>query len=566
MNKLNFKHSSFFAAIMMASSVVSAEKYEIIEITPNQKFKQHFAMGMNDLGDVVGLARDSFSFPFYLDTYITTENAALRNRCDISQAELDSGNFDATSTNCLKTQLANVNTQNGSTAYGFSSAYQKVGDVRSFVATNNEAEILNIVDVIDEELGDYTLSNNEELTAINNNGVLVGSVSAPYLPQSFTYTNDEGEEVTYRYYGRDFQKRAILKQADNVTLIEPENATYGGVTAAFDISDSGYVAGIESVAINEFFQPLIEGNCDGVQQPVSVCAWSYAVANSVFDLRPVVWQVDENQQVIGKVQYDLAFESDDVQADNYGASAVAVNGAGIAVGYGDVPRQTNSNSVTTFPLIFQDGETKELLPNRTDYSAGYALDINNNNLIVGKLVKFENLTFKDVAFIYDLNSETLTTPTLFYPKSQGVMTAVNSVGYVVGQAQYEATTASVRRKHAFIYNTVNQEIFDLNDLTECNSEYDIVEARDINNNNDVFATAIKMVEKRDANGEVVLDDNGNAEKEQVTVAVLLKHLPAGEVDDCSDLENPPYERQGLSTSHWLLIPLSFLVVLRRRFI
>ena len=57
-------------------------------------------------------------------------------------------------------------------------------------------------------------------------------------------------------------------------------------------------------------------------------------------------------------------------------------------------------------------------------------------------------------------------------------------GIVVGEGEYEVTTANQRRKHGFIYNTISKEFNDINDLTECSSTYEIIEARDINNNND----------------------------------------------------------------------------------
>jgi hypothetical protein len=557
---MNLCQSAIAVALLLTSTQGLAEKYRIIEVSPSENYRHNFAMSMNDLGDFVGVARESFGFRFYLEPYITGEETALRTGCDISQEEIDSNSFDADSTYCLRGQLA-------SSEEGSSPAYQKVGDIKSFMQLSGATSMVNLADVNDAGLGGFTRSNNETLNGINNNSIAVGAASAPYAPSSFTYTNDDEEEVTYRYFAREFKKRAVVFNGTDTSFIEPVDASYGGVSGAYDISNSGYVAGYESVDVFEEFQTLIDDNCDGSLQPVDVCAWGYSVNENIFEIRPVIWELDADLQVINQTRYDIAFEPNEEQQDNYSAYPTSVNDSGIAVGFGDVPLEISTTSTANFPLIFQNGETKQIIQEQDEYFGGFAFDINNSNVVVGKLIKRVGFnSFEDVIFTYDIDTSELSTPTIFYKNSQGSANAINDNGLVVGEAEYEVTSAITRRKHGFVYDIHSNEFSDLNDLVSCNSGYDIVEVRDINNNDQIFANAMKKVDKLDALGNPTLDSNGDVEQEYVMVAVMLDPVEGGQIDECIDPNDQPYERKGLSHSLLSILGLSFLVVMRRRFI
>ncbi len=560
-------------ATLLASASVFAAEYEVIEVETDPKFKQHFASSINDMGDVTGVARSSFNFRFYNEPYINQTGVPLRLDCGISQAELDSNLYDASSTSCLRTELARETRSNtGRDTYGISAAYQKVGDSKAFVRVSEQFEVPNLVDVEDESLGGITRSNNEYLTAINNNGIAVGTASAPYLPEIFESQDDEGNDINYKIWVREYSKKAIVFNNNQVALLEPEFATHGGVSSAFDINNNGLVAGFESVGLTENAATLIEEECDGVDYPVSVCVWAISVRSSasVFEIRPAIWQIDSNNDVVSKQSFGLAFTPSESQTLNYGAFATAINDNGIAVGYGDAPINADSNRVDTFPLIFKDGQTSELLENHNDYDAGFALDINNNNVVVGIVQKITNTSrgpaYKDSFFVYDIDANKFETPSSFYSTSQTVASAINDNGLVVGEGEYEVTNSEQRRKHGFIYDINSKEFNDVNDLIACQSPYEIVEIRDINNNNEIIGTALKFVDKRDSLGAIVKDSNGVVEKEQVTVAVVLKPVLGGTRDACPEKESTPYKRKGFSFNYWLILSLSFLVVMRRRFL
>ena len=76
--------------------------------------------------------------------------------------------------------------------------------------------------------------------------------------------------------------------------------------------------------------------------------------------------------------------------------------------------------------------------------------------------------------------------------------------------------------------------------------YKMVEAKSINENNEVFGVATKTVEKRNSLGGVVTDVNGNIEYESVAVAVKLSPIPNGEVENCKAPDAEFYERSSAS--------------------
>lgn len=564
---MKFSKTAIAVATLLISTASHAAKYKVVELSVAPDYRQSFGIANNDVGDVLSISRDSVNFPFYFDVLSSSIHSTLRANCGVSQEELDAEALDASSAACLKSELAR--TSPASTIYAYNSAFQKVGDIKtSYFGNNYDNGVLNLVDQIDERLGTYTKSNTEQLSNINNSGVAVGTVSAPYVYSTVDIETTEGEFTPTILFSREYGKRAVLLANGEVSTIEPTNTTYGGASSAFDISETGYVSGIQSIGVTDTFTTQIETGCEDSNLPLEICQWSYTVQGNVFKLRPVVWKLDSNNSVIETTTYDLAFEPTEVQTGNYTAYAAAVNDAGIAVGYGDAPlfNSSSATAVAKYPLVFANGETKHILSESDGYDAGYAVDINNQNLVVGKVQKFFDGQFNDTFFVYDLNSDTLEFPVVFYKGSQAIGNSINNNGIVVGEGEYEVTTANQRRKHAFIYNAISKEFNDINDLTECSSTYEIIEARDINNNNEIVATALKTVEQRDALGEVVKDDSGAVVTVEVPVAVLLEPIDGGSVDVCAEDVSAPYERKGFANSIWLISLLGVFVVIRRRFL
>lgn len=542
---------SILSGVFLSGQNALAATYQVTEIAPLEQYRQHFAMDINDNGQVLGVVRDSFNFPFYLEDYLTELNASGLS-CDVSEEERSSGQFDAFSSACVRTALTN-NANNA--------LFQKIGDNKSFISEAGSAQLLNLVDVVDTEIDSLTNSNTEHLRSINSQGLAVGRVTAPFTTVLFTQT---GENATsseeQKMWQRDYNSRAIVYINGEVRTIEPEFTTYGGESEATDISNLGFVAGQTSVSMAQATIDNIEEDCTGELSPEKVCVWRKSLSARLYESRPVVWKLDDNGNVESKQIFDLAFVPNEEQTANYFATATTVNDSGVAAGFGHVFRE--DDVLTTQPLYYQGSETKTFMDDSV-YDAGFAADINNSGVIVGTVQKFFDRVFNDEFFIYNIATGEFETPPTFYQTAESNANGINDSGKVVGEAEFEVTTDSVRRKHGFLYDSVTKEFFDLNDLTECGSQYEIVETKAINNSDQIVATALKLVDRRDALGQVVTDDDGTVRKEEVAVTVLLTPT-GGQIDDCTEIEEPPVERKGSSNSFVLSFGLLILALFRRR--
>lgn len=557
---------SLVATALLSATPALSATYEVIELQPVEGHKFHFANALNNNGDVIGLAGGSFNFKFYKDAHLNDDTSAgnntqstIKELCDISDAEFENSEYDADSTYCIKQILA-VNSLSG--------RYQKVGDVKSFynASGNQSSEIINLVDYIDEDLQSYTLSNEESLLGINDAGVRVGMASAPFNPISFQQTGENASETPIRLYQQDYTNRGFINIGDTVTELPPVYSQYGGQSAATGISNTNYVSGLISIDIDADFESDVNTQCTGELTPVNMCAWllqnnALRAGKNAFKIRPVVWQLDETGAVVDTQVYGLGFEETDLFNSTYYGAARSVNDAGIAVGYGSMITEGSSHRI--FPMVYKNGEATAITGS-LEYFQGFAVDVNNNNIAIGKVDSQSGR--KEEFFVYDIDKSAFSTPETFFKGAQSRANAINDNGIVIGEAEYEytATANQDRRKHGFVYNINTQELDDINNLIECRQDFEIVSMRDINNNNQIVATALKKVEKRDALGAVVIDEaTGKAEEEQITIAVLLNPIE-GEKENCVAIENPPTKRKGLSMAGFTSALLLGLVAIRRR--
>ena len=567
MNKKKLSRSLLSIALFGGIATANAETYSVKELGQFEDYRQHFSLDLNNNGDVVGIVRDSFNFPFYLADYLTKDPSDLKTICAVSDTELASQQFDASTALCLKFELMRVTRSSFSNSflYGLDAEFQKIGDSKPFIEMGSSKEVVNLTDEVDAELGDFTRSTVEQLNAINDAGIAVGSASAPFFPTEFTPVEDGEELAVETQFIREFNSRATIYKDGVVTILEPTETTHGGESTATDISNTGFISGYESVAVPSVSLASFDRDCKGESEPVEVCIWSKSRLGTFYEINAAVWQIDANANVVSKTSYPIAFEPDSGDNSVYRTVATGINDAGIAVGYGHMP-DSKLRQPYFFPMVYRDGVSTDLLGEHGDYVGGFALDISNENLIVGKMLTLSQGDTLDQFFVYDLNEGTMESPETFFKTSKSVANGVNDAGIVVGEAEYETTQTTSRRKHGFIYDANTKVFKDVNDHIACASDYEIVEMRSINNQNQIVATALKKVSKKDALGEVILDSNGDPEIEEVAVAVLLEKTSDEDPGECVEEVEKKYERKGFTNGLLTSLLLSGFIAIRRRFL
>ena len=140
---------------------------------------------------------------------------------------------------------------------------------------------------------------------------------------------------------------------------------------------------------------------------------------------------------------------------------------------------------------------------------------------------------------------------------------MNNQNIIVGSADVDVVTSSSQRPTAgFMYNIETQAFTNLNDLLPCGTEYNIIEALDINDSNVIIASAAIKRPDRNVRGEIVTNDDGSDLLVDTVVAVKLDPTGA-EPSDCS-ADDDILERQGASTGIWMFAMLFVASIFRRR--
>lgn len=458
--------------------------------------------------------------------------------------------------------------------------YQQIEDQSVFVDLGTGAQQVSVWDKgFSLEFPALTRSTEDYLNGISSNGWLYGSGSAPHLPFSFS----DIDTVT-TYWLSEFDLKAYVSVDNGTTILPVESPInlYGGVSAILDMAevDGNQVAvGYASIAYNEQILNGIENSClSGESNVIQQNACIEELRDSLYYLNAFKWTFDNNGNVIDSeiLGQLITPHVDDTRL--HGSYATAINSSGVAVGYStgwfqdklDAP-VTNpkiNEAVTNYAVIFKDGEVFDFTDDHTEFYNSRANDINDNGIAVGYVTKSVLGDSRTQFYYIDTNKADLemVMPTGFFNGSSSTARAINENGFIVGDAEVENHTDSnsnPRRRNGFLYDINTDTLTNLNDFLECNLGYEIIEARDINDLNEITATAVKKVESRDAQGEIELDDDGNIVYEDVLKAVKLTPL-AGEIVNCDAEEGKLTKRQGASFS-WLLILLSGFISIARRF-
>jgi hypothetical protein len=435
-------------------------------------------------------------------------------------------------------------------------------------------------------------SGDHEFRGLNNNNVRVGIGSAPYYRVDHTYQPEpeEGEEtppdpITLSYAERDFTSRGIWYDGTTLKLIEPlEQTILGGESALFDINEQNAAAGFMSVGLTPTGSDridtclTIEGD-PSASNTVYNCVWRawFGIQNgttgffgtgfrtnaSIYEMRATVWQLDAQGEVLSHQTYEPLMERREDDLEGMGTYAFALNNNNVAVGqsWTYLGSEAENNLIRArMPAIFVNGETRAVTSD-SSFTWGAAVDINDDNLAIGFLLKRFVGVNRAVPFIYNVDTAEFNELPTFFTGSATYPNAISNQGIVVGSAEIESSLNAPRRRVGFIYDLNNPEqgLINLNDAIGCRADYFIVSADGINAQNQIVATATTEKE--------ITDEAGVVHTEQVTTSLLIDADNLAPVENCSE-EKKIIERQGAATSPGALLAMLLiggLITIRRKF-
>jgi hypothetical protein len=575
---------------------VNAATYQIIDKGEVNNLKYTYAQRQNISGDMAISGTNIYNFPVqfqYLDAsdYLEIISYAINNYSSVNTLDniedadaLVAGNPTANDLAWVVRWL-----QDTSSGKGLDIEYQKVGDSIAMTNINGITEDFNVWDESFSGIDDLTRSTVDIVSGITDNGVSYGTATAPYLPGD-VFTDSDEEEHTYwlREHGaRGFYSYA---QGAEVNQIIPFETEYGGgESAIFDVNETGVAVGYSSYKLAQTYQDLIENESGGCADTTIVPAQISLEAciaekklqstTAIYHTMALKATLDENGTPVLE-QLGLLVEPHEDDERSHSSYALAVNNQGVAVGYanGWVDEQVTTPAVDEsssyqLAVAYKNGDVIDLTGDHTDKAGSRAYDINDAGIAVGHITKLVSGKLVQKFFYVDTTVPEgqieMIYPDDFFEGSDSTARAINNTGLIVGEGEIEThneSTQNPRRTAAFVYNLNDDLISNLNDLIPCSdlSVYDIFEARGINDEGIISASAIIKVDRRNAKGELMLDDAGIPLTEDVVRAISLEPTPDdGEI--CTAEEEDKLERQGASFSFGPLLILLSIFGLRRKF-
>ena len=556
----------------LSLSIAHAAKYEVIDKGGIDIVKFSYAQQENNQSQMAVSGTDIYNFPVQFQ-YLSEDDfdsivslAELTHESIISlediedESALRAGNPTA---NDLAWVVRFLEARISSTFY------QKVGAVVAMRnLTGNAGDTEDFV-VFDQNLPDtstLTRSTVDYVNGITNDGWIYGNGSAPYT--ALPFTDSDGDEVVH--WVRDFTTRAFFSPDSGDTIIElippteaddiPEASRYGGESAILDISDSRFAVGYASTSIKQNSIDYLTSDSGGCADPdvlddvpFEVCL--QRIVGNMYTTEAIIWTINIDGTTTAETLGNLVTQHEDDENELTNV-AQAINNNGVAVGYAtgwfdENETEPSANEPrSSYAVIYKNGEVKDFTEDHSEFFDSRAYDINNAGIAVGHVRTYVNGSLRTKFYHVDTNdfdgTMQMIRPDDFFKGSSSTARAINENGIIVGEGEVEThndSTSAPRRKHAFMYDIASKTFTNLNDFLACDSEYTIIEARDINDNNEISASALVKAPRRDAKGELMFDaDTGAQLVEDVVRAVTLKPI-TGEIEDCSDVEEK-VERQG----------------------
>lgn len=563
------KRTQLAAAILLASGFgtnVHAATYAVTPVPLQDTAQNSFAHSIDNSGKMLSTVTLEFNPPVDVEQLVTEDTIfdnsqyPLENEEDVRQGVFSDADY-STIFNYL------IATRDSPTG-------QQLANARSYITDTVDVRLVPGLDEITEKFDDYTQSVVTTARDSLNGDYIVGTTEGVTVEDP--YENEDGETINFTY--RTSNRQAFVEVNGETKRLAPANDLLGGEGHAYAVNNNLQVAGYGTVSFDDSVMDLIE-ECEDPEVrgdiPVGFCKSNIYNSPSDFlqgsETNATVWQLDADGDVISLETFPLLFTPEPEDNTPYFTRAYGINNQGVAVGEsltGDIVEVRRPGA--TVPAdefgrtatVFRNGQTEEILP-RDENLQSVANDINDNNWVTGYVLRAISSTARQQLFVHNLNTGETRYPDAFFVGSGVEVNAINNNDIVVGKADFEAGPDTVRESHAFMYNIQSEEFIDLNDLTACDSPYTLVEAVDINDNNEIIANARSTAPQRFISGEEVLGEDGQTVDQDVIISVKLSPRPNGQIDQCEE-EDEGYERQGAAVSPWWLLLLSLAGFRRRK--
>jgi hypothetical protein len=537
---------------LIVAPVSQAARYRVVELPVTDKGQSTFPSAIGEDGNIIVNVTGAFNIPIDLDLLDFDSEALMNVLTDIESAR--NGNFNSTDYEIILALIkAADDTQNS----------QQIANSVGFLASESETTYISGFDQFSDQNNEFTFNSTTLVRDVNDSGFSVGTGEGFY--SNLDYTLESGENVTFVLH--DFGIRAFVNLGNTVVGLPAPMTSAGGISEAYGINESNQVIGYGStLTISDSLETSL-ANCEDDELrgdvPLESCINSIissftGSATSFAQLRGLIWQLDEQGNLLDTKELGILFEPDADDTSNYSSQAFAINDNGIAVGVSN--GQYTENDVTVvrnFAVIFNQDEVINITPEpdsnvaRSSNTVSSAADINNDNFVVGHQVKSVNGTNRRKFFVYDMLLGETTFPNDYFLGSSSIALDINNNGMVVGYGEVDASLTG-RRNEGFLYDIAAEQFYGIRELISCDSPYTIVQANSINDNNEIAATALYSGSARDSRGEILLDSTGNEIQVELVTAVKLELIPGGEIDKCDSIvDEINRERQGASVT-WML--------------
>ena len=537
---------------LIVAPVSQAARYRVVELPVTDEGQSSFPSTIGEDGNITVNVSGAFNVPIDLDLLDFDSDALINALTDIESAR--TGNFNSADYEIL---LALIRSADGT------QSSQQIANTVSYLVSENETSYIPGFDQLSDQNNKFTFNSSTVVRDINDSGFSVGTGEGYY--SKLNYTFEGGQNVNFVLH--EFGTRAFVSLGNTVVGLPAPETMAGGVSEAYAINESNQVIGYGSTLIISDTLETSLTDCEDDELrgdiPFESCINSTissftASAASFAQLRGLIWQLDEQGNLLETKQLGILFEPDADDIANYSSQALAINDNGIAVGVSN--GQYTENDVTVarnFAVIFDQDEIINITPEpdsnvaRSSNTISSAADINNDNLVVGYQVKSVNGTNRRKFFVYDMLLEEITFPSDFFLGSSSNALDINNNGMVVGYGEVDASITG-RRNEGFLYDIAAEQFYGIRELISCDSPYTIVQANSINDQNEIAATARYQGTARDSRGEVLLDSAGVEIQVDLVTAVKLELIPGGEIESCDPIvDKINRERQGASVV-WML--------------